>query len=773
MKRKKRQEGTPSFGKPSGNKPSKRGGRSSEPTRKSAGSPGTTRSGTARTKSTVQGAPRMENLETKMLKYFRGFPGKEFTRNTVIKKFQLKHDREEILVALEKLLKSGFLENTVENKFILTGKKPEREIRSGGGPVNVRGGEVVEGIIDITRHGFGFVRVEGREQDVFIPQPHLNRALNKDTVKAVITGVRNNGKTEGRVVEIVKHNQIQFVGTLEISDNFAFVVTDQENMPYDIFVSKEDIGTAKDREKVIVTITEWPERSKNPHGKVIESLGKAGTNDIEMKSILIENGFNLHFPDAVMTEMDRIADVIDEKEIVNRRDMRGVPTFTIDPDDAKDFDDALSIQKLDNGLWEIGVHIADVSHYVKPGTALDAEAYDRSTSVYLVDRVLPMFPERLSNIICSLRPNEDKLTFSTIFSMNEEGEVAEVWYGKTIIHSDRRFTYRQAQDGIETGEGDYAQELQLMNRIALKLRAERTKKGSIPFDSKEVRFKLDENSKPIGIYVKEMLDSNRLIEDYMLLANKYVATYISKLHVGKNPIPNVYRVHDVPDMTRLENFGEFARKFGYVLTFEDPKQIAGTLNDLLKKIKGRPEQDVLEQLAIRSMAKAIYTTNNIGHYGLAFEYYSHFTSPIRRFPDVLTHRILQEILSKNNNFYPKAELEEMCVYMSQQERAAMIAERESVKYKQVEYMSDKIGQEFEGIITGVIQKGIFVEIIENKCEGFIEQNILAEFPMEYDEAQLSLRDRDTDTTFQLGEKLMVRVVKTDLERRTIDFELVR
>lgn len=709
-----------------------------------------------------------DSLDKKMVKYFRNFPGKDFTRKTVIKKFQMKHDREVILNTIHQLMDEGFLEKMDENKFRLAMKKGAPATRRGGG----RQGNLLEGVLDITRYGYGFVRVEGVEQDVFIPQPALGRALNKDTVKVQITGARRNGKTEGRIVEIVKHNQSQFIGTLHLKDTFAFVVPDQEKMPYDIYVPTELTKGAKDQEKVIVEIIDWPEKAKNPSGRVVETFGQSGQNDIEMKSILIENGFNLNFPDAVMDEMRRIPNEISEDEIAIRRDMRATPTFTIDPDDAKDFDDALSIVKLEDGLWEIGVHIADVSHYVKPGTALDKEAYDRATSVYLVDRVLPMFPERLSNIICSLRPNEEKLTFAVVFNITELGEVKEVWYGKTVINSDRRFTYREAQDGIETGKGDFAEELQLMNKIALKLREQRTKNGSIPFNSKEVRFKLDENAKPIEIYVKETLDSNRLIEDYMLLANKYVAMYIAKLRQGKQPIPNVYRVHDTPDMAKLENFAEFARKFGYQLKFTDPKQVAGALNDLMKMIQGRPEQDVLEQLAIRSMAKAYYSTNNIGHYGLAFEYYSHFTSPIRRFPDVLTHRILQEILTGSNQFYPKGELEDMCAHMSQQERNAMNAERESVKYKQVEYMQDKIGEEFDGVITGVIQRGIFVEMVDNKCEGLIAKENLGQFDMEYDEAQASLTDPETGISFQLGERIRVRVVATNLERRTIDLELV-
>ncbi|MDX2001054.1 MAG: ribonuclease R [Chitinophagales bacterium] len=719
-----------------------------------------------RNRNAPKGPAASEGLDKKLVKYFRNFPGKEFTRKQVIKKFQKHHEQGAILENIDKLLRNGLLETGKDNKVKAAGNRRTERATAGGG-------KIVEGRLDMTGKGFGFVVVEGMDSDIFIAGSKLGRALHKDVVRVQITGQRRGGKLEGKIVEIVKRTKLHFLGTIHMKEDFAFVVPDKENMPYDIYIPKENEHKAKDQEKVIVEIVDWPERMRNPIGRIIETIGKAGLNDIEMKGILIENGFPLEFSEATMEETDRIPETISEEEIAKRHDMRTVQTFTIDPEDAKDFDDALSFQVLENGNYEIGVHIADVSHYVQPGSAMDKDAFERATSVYLVDRVLPMFPEKLSNMVCSLRPHEDKLCFAAVFEIDDSAKVVEVWYGKTVIHSDRRFTYKQAQEVIETGEGDHAEALGIMHRLALKFRQERIKNGSIPFDSKEVRFKLDEDGKPIGITIKEMLDSNRLIEDYMLLANKYVAQYISKLKVKKQPVPNVYRVHDAPDMAKLEAFAEFAKKFGHDIKFESPKQIAGALNTLLTKIQGKPEQDVLQGLAIRAMAKAYYSTNNIGHYGLGFEYYSHFTSPIRRYPDVMVHRTLFDVLHENTEHLAKGEMEEMCVHMSVQERNAMSAERESVKYKQVEYMQDKVGQDFDGIITGVTNRGIFVEIREYMCEGFVSQRDLTQFDAEFDEMSYSITDPRSGEQWQLGDKVRVKVVATNLERRTIDLELVR
>jgi ribonuclease R len=701
-------------------------------------------------------------LEKELLHYLGNVPGKNYHRKSIVKQFLLDYDKHEVQSTIDRLLKSGEIELTANNTIALKGSvAPKQSVTKS-----------LMGRLDMTMQGYGFIICEDLDADVFVPPSRLGHSLDKDTVRFRVTGKSKTGRYEGEVTGVEKRNKNLYIGTLHVNGKSPKVVPESEKMPYEIYVDHDDLNNAQEYDKVVVELTDWPEYSKGPRGKITEILGESGNNDVEMKSILIENGFKLAFPDEVLKEVEDIADVIPDKVIAARRDMRKVSTFTIDPDDAKDFDDALSIEKLPNGLWQIGVHIADVSHYAKPGSALDKEAYERATSVYLVDRVSPMFPERLSNIICSLRPNEDKLTFSAVFDLDEKGKVHEVWYGRTVIHSDKRFTYRTAQDVLEgISDGPFSEEMQVMQKIALALRSERLKKGSIEFSSEEVRFKLDREGKPLDVYVKVSLDTNKLIEDYMLLANRYVAQYLAKLRTDKKPVYNVYRVHDYPNMEKLEQFADFARKFGYVVKFNDPDQVAETLNGLLIRVKGKPEENVLSSLAIRTMAKAFYTTKNIGHYGLAFEFYSHFTSPIRRYPDVLTHRVLDAVLEHEDAPYNEPLLEEMSVHCSAMERNAMSAERESVKYKQVEYMQDRIGQEFWGIISGVIGRGIFIELEGNKCEGFIPENKLSEYSTRFDESELTIVDTDTGRKFRFGERIYVRVVSTNLERRQIDFEL--
>ena len=546
-------------------------------------------------------------------------------------------------------------------------------------------------------------------------------------------------------------------------------------MKMDLFIPKNKIKGAKNGDKVLVKVVKWPSSDqKKPVSEVIEVLGEPGGNDVEMKSILVDNGFSLSFPDEVLAQAAALSTTIDPKEIAKRRDLRSVPTLTIDPHDAKDFDDALSVEQLQNGNWEVGVHIADVTHYARPNTALDEEAYKRATSVYLVDRVLPMYPEHLSNVVCSLRPHEEKLCFSAVFELDEKAQVVNEWFGRTVIYSDRRFSYEEAQDVLDTGKGDLATELLKLNELALKLREQRMQEGSINFGSVDVKFVLDEEGKPIDVLLKEPKASNKLIEDFMLLANRSVARFMNhKIYKGKK-IPTINRIHAMPDAEKLADFGRFAARFGYRLDLTDEASTTATLNKLLEKVKGKAEQTLLETLAIRSMSKAAYSTQkDIGHYGLAFKDYTHFTSPIRRYPDVMVHRILAECLSSK----PKYELEttiveSRCEHTSMMERKALTAERASIKYKQVEYMSDKIGEEFVGVISGVKHFGFFVELEENKCEGMIRLENLLDDHYQFDESQHVIFGLHKGKRYQLGGKVKVQVAKTDLSARTIDFELL-
>ncbi len=711
------------------------------------------------------------------IKIFRAFeaekPGTPFTWKKIIKKFSKKYSKDQVVDGLTKLLEQGRLDQWKDNRLVISqtqgNKKAAKKV---GGPAGSLTGKQYQGVVDMNAAGDAYVVCDDLEGDVFVSQYNLMMATDGDVVKVSIIRKRKNGRKEGEVVEIVKRKRDQFIGTVLMNKDFAFLKTDHF-IPFDLYISSKHLNGVKNGQKAIARVLEWPTKEgDSPRGEIIDVLSGANLTDIEMKSILIESGFNLEFPEEVMKESEAIKEEITAEEVGKREDMRDVLTFTIDPDNAKDFDDALSFQVLENGNYEIGVHIADVSHYVTPGTALDEEAQERTTSVYLVDRVLPMLPEKISNKVCSLRPNEEKLTFSSIFEMDDKAKVVNVRFGKTVIESDKRFTYDEAQEIIEGKKDEtFSTPILIVDKLAKILRAQRYKEGSIAFNSQEVKFKLDETGKPIGITIKVMKDANQLIEDFMLLANRYVAKYLSKLKHGKQPLPSVYRIHDTPDMEKLQVFADFARKFGHVVKFTDPEQIADVLNNLMGKINGKPEQAVLEQLAIRSMAKAIYTTDNIGHYGLGFEFYTHFTSPIRRYPDVLVHRILHESQINDKELYHKAVLEDLLKHSSNMERSAMKAERESTKYKQVEYMSDKIGEEFDGVITGVIARGIFVEISEAKCEGMINVRDLNMYDAVFNDAELSIEDPITETKFQMGEPIRVKVIATDLDRRTIDLGL--
>jgi ribonuclease R len=647
----------------------------------------------------------------------------------------------------------------------------------------------MEGIIDIKPSGIAYLLSENDEDDIEIAPRNVKHALNGDRVKIYLYARHKNKRMEGEVVEVLKRAKTEFVGKVQLSDKFAFVVPDSPKMLVDIFIPEDKIGKALHGQKVVAELIDWQKGTKNPVGRIKTIIGWPGENDVEMNSILAEFGFPLEFPERVEEEARVIAERIDPKEIARRKDFRSVTTFTIDPIDAKDFDDALSYKKLQNGNVEIGVHIADVSHYIRPGSFLDKEAYERGTSVYLVDRVIPMLPEKLSNGVCSLRPQEDKLCFSAVFELNERAQVLSQWFGKTIIHSNKRFHYDEAQAVIETGNGPFSEEILVMQELAKKLRAERFKKGAIAFEKAEVKFNLDAKGKPLGVYLKENKDANKLIEEFMLLANRSVAEWAGKTHqmkgeksTGKGSRQKtqvavgarsfVYRIHDSPVTDKLQNFARFAGKWGYKLKIDNEKEISRSLNGLMYDLRGKKEQNVLEQLAVRTMSKAVYTTENIGHYGLAFDYYTHFTSPIRRYPDVLVHRLLEYYL-KGDEGADGELLEAQCKHSTQMEIRASEAERASIKYKQVEFLMDKIGQEFDGIISGVTEWGLFVEIIENKCEGMIRLRDLDDDFYEFDETNYCVVGARTKKVYTMGDTVKVQVAKCDLLRKQIDFKLIR
>jgi len=633
------------------------------------------------------------------------------------------------------------------------------------------GGDIYTGRLDIAKSGMGFVIVEGLERDIIVRQDNLGTALSGDEVKVEVRDFEKRGRKEGVIKSVVHRKQTEFSGVIQVHPHFAFVIPDKDNMPVDIFVPLHLLHEAKSGDHVIVRVVEWPEKAKNPVGEVISVLTNESVNEIAMQGILIDNGFPLHFPDEVLEQAARFSEYLDKKELKNRKDMRDVLTFTIDPVDAKDFDDAISIRPLKGGDYEIGVHIADVSYYVEAGTELDKEAYRRATSVYLPDRVLPMLPERLSNELCSLRPNEEKYAFSAIFNITAAGKVKSHWLGRTAIRSDRRYSYEDVQEIIEGASGDYKEELLLLDKIAKVLRGQRFKKGAINFSSQEVRFKLDENGVPIGIVVKESKDAHKLIEEFMLLANRTVAEYVSKIKVKDKPVPFPYRVHDVPNEEKLKLFTTFALRFGHTFDMDTPQSIAASFNEMLRLAQGKPEQHVLESLGIRTMSKAVYTTENIGHYGLGFDNYCHFTSPIRRYPDVLAHRILQECL--DNDIHPIKQLEQQCRHCSDQERRAMDAERSANKYKQVEFMQNYVGEDFDAIVSGVASFGFWAETVEHKCEGMISIADLAEFDdFELLEHEYALVGRRTGMRFRIGDKVRVRVVAANLEKRQIDYSIL-
>ncbi|MFD0977247.1 ribonuclease R [Salinimicrobium gaetbulicola] len=685
--------------------------------------------------------------------------------------------------------KIGVDDPTNRNKIIrtlaqLAAKKKIEEVEKGKYRL-VSTVDYYRGYLDMTAKGSGYVVVEELEDDVFIPSNSLNKALDGDEVEIYVYKRRKNKKPEGEVTKVITRKKTRFVGVLQLKENFGFVAIPDAKMYTDIFVQKNKIGEAKDGDKVVVEMEEWPEKADSPFGMIVQVLGTPGEHQTEIHAILAQYGLPHEFPTEVEEFADKLDTSIQASEIKKRRDMRDTLTFTIDPKDAKDFDDALSFKELEDGNYEIGIHIADVSHYVKPGTILDEEAYNRATSVYLVDRVVPMLPEVLSNNACSLRPNEEKYTFSAVFKINDKAEILDQWFGRTVTYSDARFAYEEAQYIIETTGGEIPADISLtgetyraddaivsavlkMDDLAKIMRKKRMKDGAISFDKVEVKFQLDAHNEPIGVFFKTSKDANKLIEEFMLLANKKVAEFIGKQKPKKT---FVYRCHDDPDDEKLAALQSLVSKFGHKLNLKDHKSVSQSLNKLLEDVQGTKEQNLVDTLAIRTMSKAYYSTENIGHYGLAFGHYSHFTSPIRRYPDVMAHRLLQHYLDGNDSA-KEEEYEEKCQHSSQMEGLATNAERDSIKYMQIKYMQDHNDEQFLGVISGVTEWGIYIEIISNKCEGMVRLRDIREDHYDFDEDNYAIVGRKTKKVYQLGDEVYVRVKNADLVKRHLDFNLI-
>ena len=711
------------------------------------------------TRHTRQGSTNSGRREA-ILNLFREFPNNKFSLKQLasVSGGASKEGRRETFEILGQLFDEGVVEECAREKYRLTRQHLPH----------------YEGVADMTTSGAIFVRVEGLEEDIFVNQRNTANALDGDRVEVAVIHRGRDGRMEGEVTRILSRNRKPYVGIAEVGAHQIFVRADSRRMPMDIYLSKRNYPDVRDGEKVVVRIVDWQPGSKSPVGELVERLGLAGNNDTEMHAILAEYELPYRFEPEVEEAAAAIDARITAGEIASRRDFRDTTTFTVDPADAKDFDDALSVRKVRDGVWEVGVHIADVTHYVRPHSIIDDEAVERGTSVYLVDRTVPMLPERLSNELCSLRPNETSLCFSAVFTLNEQLEILDEWFGRTVIHSDRRFTYAEAQEVIETGKGDFAEEILTLNRLAQELRRQRFRNGAISFDREEVKFRLDENGKPLGVYFKEQKESNQMIEEFMLLANRRVAEFCSHRRNEKGravPRTMVYRVHDAPSEEKLDRFRQFILRFGHVFKATKGRAVAREMNKLFAQIKGSTEENAVSTMAVRSMAKAYYSTDNIGHYGLAFPCYTHFTSPIRRYPDMMVHRLLAHYLAGGKSV-DKAEIDTLCEHASDREIVAAEAERASIKYMMVEFMKEHIGEEFEGHISGLTEWGVYVELDETHIEGMSFLRDVEGDYYTFDETAYEIVGRSTGRRLTLGDAVRIRVKRADLQKRQLDFELL-